>query len=201
MTSHTNPSPTLIGTLWPATVATSVWRALILVVAGAILLTLSARLKVPFYPVPMTMQTFIVVVVGVAYGWRLSAATLLLYLAAGAIGLPVFADTPEKGVGIPYMLGPTGGYLAGFVVAAAWLGALAQRGWDRSVPWLFALAMLGHTVIFALGVAWLARLVGFERAWAVGVAPFYLATLLKCALATAVVWAGWHFGRFCARPP
>ncbi len=118
--------PTLAGTLWPAGKAHALLRGLVLAVAGTALLTVSAKIQIPFYPVPMTMQTFVVLALGMAYGWRLGGATLLLYLAEGATGLPVFAGTPEKGIGLAYMLGGTGGYLAGFVLAAA-----RFVGWSR----------------------------------------------------------------------
>jgi len=106
-------------------------RNLMLAVGGSLLLWASARLQVPFYPVPMTMQTFVVLMIGAAYGWRLGAATVALYLLQGALGMPVFAGTPEKGIGLAYMAGPTGGYLVGYVAAAAVTGALAGRGGDR----------------------------------------------------------------------
>ena len=183
--------PTLIAAVWPRVAATAMVRAAALASVGVVLLTLSAKLKAPFYPVPMTMQTFVVLVIGAAYGWRLGAATVMLYLAAGAFGLPVFADTPERGIGLAYMTGPTGGYLLGFVVAAALAGHLAERGWDRSLGWAFAAMLICHAVIFVFGVAWLARTVGIERAWVAGVAPFYLATLLKAALAAVVMRGGW----------
>jgi biotin transport system substrate-specific component len=178
--------------LWPQSGSAVPGRAVVLAVAGVVLLTLSAKLKVPFYPVPMTMQTFVVLALGAAYGWRLGAATLLAYLAAGASGLPVFADTPEKGIGLAYMVGPTGGYLIGFVAAAALAGLLAERGWDRNAGWLFAAMFIGHAVIFAFGVAWLAQHIGWSRAWTFGVAPFYWATLLKAALATALLRGAWR---------
>ncbi|MGO4832999.1 biotin transporter BioY, partial [Rhizobiaceae sp. 2RAB30] len=102
------------------------------VVVGSLLLALSARISVPFYPVPLTMQTFVVIGLGLALGpWR-AAAAVLLYLAQGAAGLPVFAGTPEKGIGLAYMMGPTGGYLAGYLPAAMLAGWLAMRGWDRN---------------------------------------------------------------------
>ena len=102
-------------------------RAVALAVLGSLLLWASAKIQVPFYPVPMTFQTAVVFLIGLAYGWRLAVATLLLYLAQGAMGLPVFAGTPEKGIGLPYMVGPTGGYLAGFVAAAAITGWVGER--------------------------------------------------------------------------
>lgn len=177
----------LIQSMWPAA-GPHVWiRGAALAVLGVMLLTLSAKLKVPFYPVPMTMQTFVVLVLGAAYGARLGAMTVLAYLALGALGLPVFADTPERGVGLVYMAGPTGGFLIGFVAAAFVVGTLAERGWDRSLAWLFAAMAIGHAALFAFGVAWLAALIGWPKAWALGVAPFYLATLLKTALGAATV--------------
>lgn len=177
----------LIQTLWPAA-GPYVWiRGVSLAFLGVALLTLSAKLKVPFYPVPMTMQTFVVLVLGAAYGARLGALTVLAYLALGAAGLPVFADTPERGIGLAYMAGPTGGFLIGFAAAAFIVGVLAERGWNRSVAWLFAAMAVGHAVLFAFGVTWLAALIGWPKAWALGVAPFYLATLLKTALGAATI--------------
>ncbi|MEX0589611.1 MAG: biotin transporter BioY [Xanthobacteraceae bacterium] len=188
--------PTLIEALWPAQDARAqltgkILRGAILAVVGSMLLTLSAKVNVPFYPVPMSMQTFAVLVIGAAYGWRLGTATMLLYLAEGAAGLPVFAGTPEKGIGLAYMLGPTGGYLVGFVAGAAVTGWLCERGWDRSWVLLLAAMAIGHVLIFVFGVAWLANLIGFEKAWAAGVVPFYLATVLKTLLAAAVIKGGW----------
>ena len=115
--------PTLISTLWPAGEKTGALRLVLLAVVGSILLTISAKVQVPFWPVPMTMQTFVVLAIGMAYGPALGMATVALYLAQGAFGLPVFAGTPEKGIGLAYMAGPTGGYLAGFVAAALLTGA------------------------------------------------------------------------------
>lgn len=182
---------TLMAAVWPRQPGAALARSVTLMVAGVVLLTLSAKLKVPFYPVPMTMQTFMVLLIGAGYGWRLGTATLTLYLATGALGFPVFADTPERGIGLAYMMGPTGGYLLGFAAAAAMAGWLAERGWDRDAGRALALMLAGHALIFAFGISWLARYVGFERAWALGVAPFYLATVLKAALAAAAVRAGW----------
>jgi biotin transport system substrate-specific component len=196
MSAQASAKSTLIETLWPAGTAMAWRRATVLAIAGVVLLPLSAQLKVPFYPVPMTMQSFMVLAIGVAYGWRLAGTTLLLYLLAGATGLPVFAGTPEKGIGLAYMLGPTGGYLLGFVAGAALMGYLAERGWDRNGAWLFAAMLIGHVVLFAPGVLWLAHHVGFSRAWTFGVAPFYLATLLKSALGAAIVRGAWaKYGR------
>ncbi|MFN3629667.1 MAG: biotin transporter BioY [Casimicrobiaceae bacterium] len=167
----------------------------VLFVAGIALLWVSAKLQIPFWPVPMTMQTYVVLVLGMAYGLRLGTLTMLGYLAAGALGLPVFAGTPEKGIGLPYMMGPTGGYLVGFVAAAALCGWLAERGFDRSFL-RTALAMTaGHALIFAFGLAWLASLIGWEKAYAAGLAPFWAATALKTALGVLTLPTAWTLMR------
>ncbi len=172
----------------------SVLQNILLVVAGSLLLTLSARIQVPFYPVPMTMQTLAVMLIGFAFGWRLGAATVLFYLAQGAFGLPVFAGTPEKGIGMAYMLGTTGGYLIGFVVAALICGWLAERGWDRS-PLLVAIAMvIGNAAIYALGLAWLGSVIGWDKPLVeLGMAPFLYGDLLKIVLGVALLTAGWKY--------
>lgn len=184
-------APTLAAALWPATRRSLLLQA-VLAVLGTALLTASAKIQVPFWPVPMTMQTFVVLVLGMAYGLRLGTVTVLLYLVEGAAGLPVFAGTPEKGLGLAYMAGPTGGYLVGFVLGAGLCGWLAERGWDRSL-WRAAAAMLlGHALIFVPGVAWLAALMDGTRAVQFGLTPFYAATALKTALAAAVLPLAWR---------
>jgi biotin transport system substrate-specific component len=184
--------PTLVNVLSPQLSALALaGRNVLLALSGTLLLTVSAKLQIPFWPVPMTMQTFVVLVLGMAFGWRLGAATLALYLFEGAIGLPVFAGTPERGIGISYMTGATGGYLLGFVAGAALCGWLAQRGWDRNA-WRTALAMsAGHVLILLLGWAWLALSLGAGRAYAVGVAPFYAATVAKTLLAMLALPLAW----------
>jgi biotin transport system substrate-specific component len=178
---------TLMSQVWPARTA---FRAAVLMVVGSALLALSAKLQVPFYPVPMTMQTLVVLVIGAAYGWRLGGATVALYLIEGLLGLPVFAGTAA---GPLYMVGPTGGFLVGFLGGAIVTGYLAERGFDRPLPRVLATMCIGHAVIFACGVAWLSTLMPFEKAWAVGVAPFVAATILKTALAAAIMQAAWGF--------
>ncbi len=163
-----------------------------LALAGTVLLTISAKVQVPFYPVPMTMQSLVVLCLGAALGARLGAATVGLYLLEGALGLPVFAGTPEKGVGLAYMMGPTGGYLVGFVLAAYAVGLLAERGWDRSHVKMFAAMALGHAIIFLFGYVWLAQLIGADRAWSAGVALFMLSTVFKTALGAALIPAAWR---------
>ena len=183
--------PTLAVTLWPASENSWARNALI-AVAGSGLLWLSAKVQVPFWPVPMTMQSLVVLVLGATLGWRLGLATVALYLLEGAAGLPVFAGSPEKGIGLLYMAGPTGGYLLGFLAGTAAVGLLAARGWDRSIPWMFAAMIAGHALIFAFGWAWLAYFVGPAKAWVLGVVPFYAATVLKTALAALAVPATWR---------
>ena len=158
------------------------------VVLGSLLLIASAKVQVPFWPVPMTMQSMAVLVLGLAYGSRLGAAAVLLYLTEGLAGLPVFAGT---GAGPAYMAGPTAGYLAGFVAAAFVTGWLAERGWDRSAVKALAAMFVGHAVILGAGVGWLATLFGAEKAVAVGLVPFLAATVLKTALGAAIMQAAW----------
>ena len=181
-------NPSLADRLWPATEGQAVLRAAALAVFGSLLLWASAKVQVPFYPVPMTLQTAVVLLIGVAYGPRLAAGTLLLYLAEGAVGLPVFAGTPERGIGLAYMVGPTGGYLAGFLAAAVISGWTAER----SRHWLTtALGLLAAIVaIHLLGAAWLATLVGPAKAVSLGVLPFLLGDAVKLALVTAAAEAG-----------
>src|SRR5919202_7023697 len=153
---------TLAARIWPEHEANRLSRFLALALIGSIALTLAAKWKVPMYPVPMTMQTAAVFLLGAAYGWRLAFASVLLYLVEGAIGLPVFTDTPERGLGLAYMAGPTGGYLIGFALAAALAGWLADRGYTRS-PWTALPSFLAaDAVIFACGHAWLSASVGWD---------------------------------------
>ena len=184
---------TFAGTLWPARPGTSaaLLRMVVLALLGSGLLVLSAKIRVPLGPVPITLQSLVVVMLGAAYGWRLATLTVLLYLAEGLAGLPVFANTPPLVPGPLYFAGPTGGFLLGFVAAAFATGYLAERGWDRTAPGLLAAMAIGHAVLFIPGLAWLGVLVGPAKAWAVGVEPFLLATLIKTALAAALMHAAW----------
>ena len=162
---------------------------------GVCLLTLSAKIQVPFWPVPMTMQTLVIFMLGMAYGGRLGAATVLAYLLVGAAGLPVFAGTPERGIGLAYMMGTTGGFLIGFLVAAWITGALAERGWDRSVIWC-AMAMLAGTVaLYVVGLAVLMPYVGLWRAIEVGLLPFIASITLKIGLGAVAMPMIWRLVR------
>src|SRR5579875_2844742 len=138
-----------------ALIRTNVLRPALLALAGSLAIAASAQISVPLHPVPMTMQSLVVLLVGMAYGPRLGAATLLAYLAEGAAGLPVFAGWAA---GPAVLAGPTGGFLLGFVPAAALAGLLAARGWIRHIAGSAAVLGLGHAVLFAIGIAWLATL-------------------------------------------
>jgi biotin transport system substrate-specific component len=190
MSTLTAARPTLIDTLWPSAEASRrVLRTVLLVLAGTAFLAASARVQIPFWPVPMTMQTFAVLVIGMVYGARLGAATVAVYLLEGVVGLPVFA----AGGGLAYFAGPTAGYLGGFVGGAMLVGWLAERGWDRSLR-LTVLAMtLGTTVIFACGVVWLSVFLGNAgEAVNAGLLPFIPAALFKIALAAVVLPSAWR---------
>lgn len=162
-----------------------------LAIGGTLLLTVSAKTKVFLGPVDISLQTLAVLLIASAFGMRLAAATLVLYMAQGAMGLPVFQSSPEKGVGIAYMLGTTGGYLAGFVAMAAIAGWAADRGFDRNPFKLFGAFMVAEVVMMAMGFAWLALLIGADKAWQFGVVPFVVGDLIKVALAASLVPAVW----------
>jgi len=188
---------TMAMTVWPVVgddrPAARIIRNVVLAVVGSLLLWASAKIHVPFYPVPMTMQTFVILALGMAYGWRLGAATVLLYLGEGAMGLPVFSGSPELGLGLAYMAGGTGGYLFGFVLATAVCGWLAERGWDRNVV-ATALAMLiGNVLIYIPGLLWLGALFGWDKPileW--GLTPFILGDVTKVALAAVALPLAWR---------
>lgn len=164
----------------------NVLRPALLAIGGSLAIAASAQIQVPIQPVPMTMQSLVVLLVGVAYGWRLGAATLLLYLAEGLCGMPVFAGFRA---GPAALLGPTGGFLLGFVPAAALAGWLAARGWTQGL-WRSALLFAaGHAALFASGIAWLSIPLGLDRAIAVGLAPFLAGTAAKVALGVALLVA------------
>lgn len=164
-----------------------VLKNLVLVALGVAALTIAAKVQVPTWPVPTTMQAFVVLVLGAAYGARLGMATVLSYLAAGAAGFPVFA----AGGGLAYFAGPTAGYLVGFVLAAGVVGALAERGWDRGVVSMAGAMILGLGALYVPGAAWMVALFGAEKAWTWGVHPFLWIDLAKAALATLIFPAIW----------
>lgn len=189
----TSPSSTLSHTLWPTDTRNStIIRNVLLAVFGVAILTLSAKIKVPMYPVPVTLQPMVVLGIGAAFGFRLGVATLLLYVAEGALGIPVFAGTPEKGVGIAYLMGPTGGYIFGFVLAAGAVGWLAERGWDRNILKMMIACLIGLALMYIPGLLQLGAIVGFDKPvleW--GFYPFILADLVKLAIVAIGFPAVW----------
>ena len=154
---------------------------------GIVILTLASKVQVPFWPVPMTLQTLAVLMIGATAGMRLGGATVLAWLGLGALGAPVFAT----GAGLAYMAGPTGGYLAGFLLAALVVGYLADRGHGRTVVSALAMLLVGLVAIYALGLGWLSLLIGAPKAMAAGLVPFIPAEILKLALGTAILTAAW----------
>jgi biotin transport system substrate-specific component len=178
---------TLAAALWTRTATSRVHQAA-LVLLGTVLIAISAQIQVPFWPVPMTMQTFAVLIIGATYGWRLGGATLIAYLVEGAIGLPVFA---QFSAGAHVLVGPTAGYLFGFVVAAVVTGYLAERGYGRNLATAAVSFILGTVVIFAFGLAYLASLIGIEGAITHGLMPFILSEPTKVALATLLLPTCW----------
>lgn len=176
--------------LSPATLRTLARQGTVLI-AGVALLTLSAKIRLPIGPVPITLQTFAVLALAATLGPRLAVATFLAYLGAGAAGLPVFAGTPERGIGLAYMMGPTGGYLAGFLVATV-VTAFAAEG--RGMLARTGAMLTGVAAIYGLGLAWLALYVPADKLLAFGFTPFILGDLVEAALAaglTLVVSREW----------
>ena len=178
---------TLVAILWPAG-DKILFRNLVLVILGTLLLALSASVRVPFHPVPMTLQSLLVLLLGASYGWRLGGLTILAYLATGAAGLPVFSS----GQGLDYMMGPPGGYLLGFLVAAIIVGALAERGFDRKIVSSLIMFGIGEALILACGVGYLASMIGGQKALLVGLVPFIPGDALKLGLAAALMHFIWR---------
>jgi biotin transport system substrate-specific component len=157
------------------------------VLLGTLVLAIASQISVPMLPVPMTMQTLAVILIGALYGWRLGALTILAWLGEAALGLPVLANGNG---GIAPFMGPTAGYLASFPLVAALVGWLAERGWNGSRPILaFASMLLGHALCLMLGGLWLATLIGTEKAMLAGVVPFLLGSLVKSGLGAAILMA------------
>ena len=152
---------------------------------GSLLLAISSKIKIPFYPVPMTMQTFVVLFIGIAFGWKLGLATISLYLFEGIIGLPVFSGTPEKGLGVVYFTGPTMGYLVGFIVAVYLTGKFT---YNKNLVMNFLKLVFATSFVYILGILWLGTLIGWEKPiFKLGVQPFLLAELFKILIATLAI--------------
>ena len=164
---------------------TKLIKYLFIALLGSILLAISSKIKIPFYPVPMTMQTFVVLIIGVAFGWKLGLATISLYLFEGILGLPVFSGTPEKGMGIVYFTGPTMGYLVGFIVAVYFAG---KFNYDDNLFKTFFKLTFAISFIYLFGILWLGNLIGWDKPiFKLGVQPFLLAELFKILIAALAI--------------
>ena len=160
-------------------------KNLFLALIGTVFLAISSKIKIPFYPVPMTMQTFVVLIIGIGFGWKLGVATVTLYLMEGIIGLPVFSGTPEKGIGLIYFTGPTMGYLLGFLVAVFIAG---KFNYNNNLFHNFIKLTFATSFIYILGMLWLGTLVGWDKPiFKLGAQPFLLAELFKVLLATFII--------------
>ena len=159
-----------------------VLKYILVIFLGSVLLAISSKIKIPFYPVPMTMQTFVVLFLGMSFGYKIGLATVGLYLIEGIVGLPVFSNSPEKGVGIVYFTGPTMGYLIGFLFASFIAGYL---NFKTNIFFIFTKLILSVSIIYILGILWLGNLIGWDKPlFQLGVAPFLLAELFKISLLT-----------------
>jgi biotin transport system substrate-specific component len=173
---------------------TRITKFLITIFLGTIFLTISAKIKIPFYPVPMTMQTFAVLFMGIAFGWKIGVATVFLYLFEGVIGLPVFSGTPEKGMGLTYFVGPTMGYLIGFLFASFFAGYMNFR---TNFITIFFKLIFSVSTIYILGMLWLGNLIGWDKPiFKLGAAPFLLAELFKISLLTFLTKIIINFRKF-----
>ena len=160
-------------------------KNLFIALIGTIVLAVSAKIKIPFYPVPMTMQTLVVLLIGITFGWRLGVATIALYLTEGIIGLPVFSGTPEKGIGLTYFFGPTFGYLIGFLVTVFLVG---KFNYNNNLIKNFLKLTFATSFIYILGMLWLGGLIGWDKPiFKLGAQPFLLAELFKILLVTFTI--------------
>ena len=158
----------------------SIVKTFLIIILGSLALTISAKIKIPFYPVPMTMQTFVVMLLGLAFGYKIGLATVSLYLLEGIVGLPVFSNSPEKGVGLVYFTGPTMGYLIGFLSATLIAGIISSN--DNTLK-IISKLLLSVSTIYILGILWLGTLIGWDKPiLEFGVYPFLLAEIFKLAL-------------------
>ena len=159
-------------------------KSLIIIFLGSIILTVSAKIKIPFYPVPMTMQTFVVLFLGVSFGYKIALASVSLYLLEGILGLPVFSNSPERGIGLAYFTGPTMCYLIGFL-SACFLASLVKE--DDNYFLIFIKLILSVSTIYILGVMWLGTLIGWDKPiLELGVMPFLIAEIFKICLLTVI---------------
>ena len=169
-------------------------KSLLVIFFGSLILAISAKIKIPFYPVPMTMQTFVVLFLGISFGYKIAFATVGLYLLEGIIGLPVFSNSPEKGVGLIYFTGPTMGYLIGFL-SASFLASYIK--FNDSHFMIFTKLLLSVSTIYILGILWLGTLIGWNKPIIeLGVTPFLLAEFFKIVLLTVLAKKIFKFREF-----
>ena len=173
----------LIKQIFPTIGKSSYIKNIILIFFGSFLLAVSSKVQVPFWPVPMTMQTFVIFLIGMTYGWKLSFFTVLVYIFEGAMGLPVFAT----GSGLLYLMGPTAGYIYGMLFAATIIGLLAERGFSKSYLMSLFSLLIGSIIIFIMGVGYLGSIIGYEKAIDFGLLPFIPSELFKIALAVVLI--------------
>ena len=157
-------------------------KSLLVILIGSVMLTISAKVKIPFYPIPMTMQTFVVLFLGVSFGFKIALATVGLYLLEGILGLPVFSNSPERGIGLVYFTGPTMGYLIGFLSACFFASFIKK---EDNYIFIFIKLVLSVSTIYILGILWLGTIIGWDKPIIeLGVTPFLLAEIFKVALIT-----------------
>ena len=160
-------------------------KSLFIALIGTIVLAISSKIKIPFYPVPMTMQTLVILIIGIGFGWKLGMATISLYLFEGIIGLPVFSGTPEKGIGLIYFTGPTMGYLIGFLATVFFAG---KFNYNNNLITNFLKLTFATSFIYILGIVWLGGLIGWDKPiFKLGAQPFLLAELFKILLVTFAI--------------
>ncbi len=174
--------------------STKIIKSLIVIFLGSLVLAISAKIKIPFYPIPMTMQTFVVLLIGISFGYKIALATIGLYLIEGIIGLPVFSNSPERGIGLAYFMGPTMGYLIGFL-SACYLASFVKI--DDNYFLIFLKLIFSVSTIYFFGVLWLGTLIGWDKPiFNMGVMPFLLAEIFKISLLTVLTKKILKFRKF-----
>ena len=169
-------------------------KSILVIFLGSILLAVSAKIKIPFYPIPMTMQTFVVLFIGISFGYKIGVATIGLYLIEGIAGLPVFSNSPERGIGLAYFTGPTMGYLIGFIFAAVIAGYLK---YTKNYIFNFFKILFSISIIYLFGLLWLGTLIGWDKPiFKLGLLPFVYAEILKILLLTMIVNKVKNFRKF-----
>jgi len=173
----------LINQIFPTSGSSTYLKTILLILFGSLLLAVSSKVQVPFWPVPMTMQTFVVFLIGMTYGLKLSFFTLLAYIFEGAIGLPVFAT----GAGLAYLMGPTAGYIYGMLLAGTVIGFMSEKGFAKTYFMSFISLLIGSLFIFTLGVGYLGFIIGYDKAINFGLLPFIPSEFFKIALAVLLI--------------